>query len=516
MPGPSACGLVGREYGDGVNRDGFQPVRRLSESPWLAASIAVLAALGGLLLKVKSDSWVLPVVLFVVAAVSGGLTFIAARASRQEKARQLVENTSELSRAGSLPVVSELTPDAFRVHTAGVDVPYIPRDRQTVLRTALIGSQPVLVVGHSMSGKTRMAYEVVRELYPTWKVWFPARPEGLTALLKEGVPNRVLVWLDDLEVFLTAKEPCTVTTLQRLQNAGCRVLATLRTSEYDKFQPVGELRPPQLDFLQSMTLIRLEDEQDEQDRMAAQVSDPQTAAGIRRYGLAEYVGGGYLGFERFRNGKAVHPLGVAALRATNDWHRLGFDFIPEITLAALASVYLGQKVRDNPGESYQQALDWAKESIGGRIRLLEATGSGWRVFDYLRDYLTGLDEPIPQQAWAEALTAVTGDPRRALTLGYRAYRRELTDLAIQSWRIAAANLSDPSTQIAGGHRDAAAQAAFNLGFLLREQGDPAGAAGAYQLAIDSGHADAAPKAALSLEGLQRTLSSSDTRSIDPE
>src|SRR5664279_3270398 len=164
-----------------------------AESPGLAAAIAVLAALGGLLLKVKSDSWVLPVVLFVVAAVSGGLTFFAARASRQEKARQLVENTSELSRGGSLPVVSELMPDAFRVHAAGVDVAYIPRDRQAALRTALVGSQPVLLVGHSMSGKTRMAYEVVRELYPTWKVWFPTRPDGLTTLLKEGVPHGVLV-----------------------------------------------------------------------------------------------------------------------------------------------------------------------------------------------------------------------------------------------------------------------------------------------------------------------------------
>src|SRR5664279_1231281 len=74
-----------------------------AESPGLAAAIAVLAALGGLLLKVKSDSWVLPVVLFVVAAVSGGLTFFAARASRQEKARQLVENTSELSRGARSP-----------------------------------------------------------------------------------------------------------------------------------------------------------------------------------------------------------------------------------------------------------------------------------------------------------------------------------------------------------------------------------------------------------------------------
>ena len=45
--------------------------------------------------------------------------------------------------------------------------------------------------------------------------------------------------------------------------------------------------------------------------------------------------------------------------------------------------------------------------------------------------------------------------------------------------------------IDSGHADEVPAAAFNLGVLREQQGDPAGAVAAYQLAIDSGHADAA-------------------------
>ncbi len=52
--------------------------------------------------------------------------------------------------------------------------------------------------------------------------------------------------------------------------------------------------------------------------------------------------------------------------------------------------------------------------------------------------------------------------------------------------------------IDSGHREVAPMAAGNLGVLLTEQGDADGARRAYQQAIDSGHHDEAPKAAVGL------------------
>ncbi|MEO6699988.1 MAG: hypothetical protein ABIP57_00615, partial [Jatrophihabitantaceae bacterium] len=57
--------------------------------------------------------------------------------------------------------------------------------------------------------------------------------------------------------------------------------------------------------------------------------------------------------------------------------------------------------------------------------------------------------------------------------------------------------------IDSAHPDQAPMAAFNLGLLRQQQGDPTGAAQAYQLAIDSAHPDAAPVATRLLEELRR-------------
>ena len=355
-----------------MKKDGFVPVRRLSESPWLGAGIAVLAAVAALLVKVKSDGWVLAVVLVLLAVGVAVLTVVGARAKQREADREVLRSASAALVGGSLPRLGQLDLDTFRVHTAGVDLPYVRRDRQGELRDRLEEGHPVLVVGHSMSGKTRMAVEVVQELYGSRPIWIPERPDGVGELLAKGHPRNAVVWLDDLESFLTASKPCTAASLRMLRDAGCRVVATIRTSEYEKFRPTGEIRPPQLDTLQQFRVVRLDDVAAEQDRIADEVADEQIAEGIRRYGLAEYVGGGYLAVERFKNGEDLHPLGVAMLRAVTDWHRLGFDSMPEVTLAGLASDYLTAKTRTDPGESHHQATEWATEQIGGRIRLLEA------------------------------------------------------------------------------------------------------------------------------------------------
>ena len=210
-----------------MEKDGFFPVRRLSESPWLGAGVAVLAAAAALLVKVKSDGWVLPAVLILLAVGVAVLTVVGARAKQREADQEVLRNTSAALIGSSLPTVNQLGLDAFRVHAAGVDVPYVRRDRQGELRDRLVEGLPVLVVGHSMSGKTRMAVEVVRQLYGSCPVWIPERPNGVGELLAKGQPRNAVVWLDDLESFLTASKPCTAASIRMLRDAGCRVVATM-------------------------------------------------------------------------------------------------------------------------------------------------------------------------------------------------------------------------------------------------------------------------------------------------
>ncbi|WP_408650757.1 tetratricopeptide repeat protein, partial [Jatrophihabitans sp.] len=451
----------------------------------------LLAVLSVLVDKWDGPSWL--IVGLAVCAAGGGvwLEWRKGRAAAQDEQSTILSTASQpdLGAEGRFRTVGETGWDEFRVQPAAVELRYIPRDVQQELLDRMVEGRPVLIVGHSMSGKTRMAYEVVRHLYSDWQVWIPERPDGLARLMASGVPQQAVVWLDDLEAFLTSEHQLRLSWLTQLASAGCRVVATIRSSEYEKFQPVGEVKPPQWEVLQRFRHIDLLDDQSEQDRIAASVDDEPTSAAIRRYGLAEYVGGGYLALDKFRNGQAAHPLAVAMLRAAADWRRLGFESIPTATMSALAPAYLPDKLRVAPGEDLTGAIEWASAEFGGRIRLLEPAGDGaWRVFDYLLDYLTHENRPIPNKTWAIAAETAQQNARQAHLLGHRAYLDGRFTLATELWQAAASAIPE---------------AAFNLGVLRKEQGDPDGAAAAYQLAIDTGHPDTAPQAAVNLGMLRK-------------
>jgi tetratricopeptide (TPR) repeat protein len=490
----------------------------------LAIALAVLSVLVD---KWDGPSWLMVGLALCAAGGGVGLEWRKDRAAAQDEQATVLSTSSQpdLGAEGRFRTVGETGWDEFRVQPAAVEVRYIPRDVQQELHDRLVEGRPVLVVGHSMAGKTRMAYEVVRELYYDWPVWIPERPDGLARLMTSGVPQQTVVWLDDLETFLTSDQQLRLSWLAQLESAGCRVVATIRASEYEKFQPVGEVKPPQWDVVQRFALVRLFDDQDEQNRIAATVEDEPTSTGIRRYGIAEYVGGGYRALDKFQNGQAAHPLAVAMLRAAADWRRLGFDSIPTSTMSGLAPAYLSNKLQTSPGEDATSALEWASTAFGGHIRLLEPAGDDlWRVFDYILDYLTKEGRPVPEVTWTTAAEAARLNPRRAYILGYRAYRDDRYDLAIVLSKSAAAFIPEAALILGAmrmerrefeaaatayqqaldtGDPDVKAIAAFGLGVVRAEQGDLDGATAAYQQAINTNHPDMAAAATLYLGILRR-------------
>jgi hypothetical protein len=73
----------------------------------------------------------------------------------------------ELFTAGvGLPRVREASLQQLRVHASRVDVPYIGRDREADVDAAMSARRPILVVGHSMAGKTRLAATRTAHLFP--------------------------------------------------------------------------------------------------------------------------------------------------------------------------------------------------------------------------------------------------------------------------------------------------------------------------------------------------------------
>jgi hypothetical protein len=118
--------------------------------------------------------------------------------------------TQDQIRLGGL--VRDWKADDLRVHdtiTVGDATgltPYIPRRHDTELRQAITNlTQPkmVTVVGTSCTGKTRACVEAVRTALPDWALVNPLDVADLTRLLRAGIPCRTVVWLDELQNFLT-------------------------------------------------------------------------------------------------------------------------------------------------------------------------------------------------------------------------------------------------------------------------------------------------------------------------
>ena len=472
------------------------------QSAWLFVLGAVLAVVAVVLARWSGPSWAL-LGLGAVSTVGGLLlSRLQAGAKREdERAVVLADTTRTVDESGQQERVRDIGMQRFGVHRAHVEVSYIHRDAEVQLLALLNAGDPVLVVGHSMAGKTRMTAEVLREHFGDRPILMPSPPDGLSRLAAQGAqPEGTVVWFDDLERYLTG-EGIRVEWLDRMRQRGNLIAATMRASEHARYQPDSQVRPPQAELLERFDVLRLQpDDGSEREHLAAQIQDPRLRQGIARYGRAEYVGGGYMAVHRFDNARAAphrrgHPLGVAMVRAAVDWRRVGLDVIPATSLAALAPMYLPERYRYDPGEDTATARAWAIELVDGTMRLLEPADDhgGTRAFDYILDYVTGSSSSsssssdVPEHTWREAVATTPAD--RRLAVAYNAYDSGQLSYAGTLWRQAAEDSERP---------DQAPRAAGNLGVLLAEQGEPDKAAAAFQRAIDSEHPDHAPRAAVNL------------------
>lgn len=161
-----------------------------------------------------------------------------------------------------VPTVGKVDLHTLRVHRAVIDVPYLARpSKEAEVGRHLEAHRPVLLVGSSMVGKTRLAARVVELMYNEHPILIPDTPTSLADLDKaDMVPRDHVIWLDDLERFLTGSG-LTPGLIKRLA-AHNAVVATLRAQEWDRFQPSDRLRPPEWDILSCFEKITLDRERD--------------------------------------------------------------------------------------------------------------------------------------------------------------------------------------------------------------------------------------------------------------
>jgi len=472
--------------------------------------MAALAA-GGIVLTAAvqiSRQVVAPIWLFVALYALAVLVGIAAvvvglRQKRAQEERAWVQEvTSYLAlgpgRSGQLPRVSEVSPyrlgtsrSTYAPDDAHRNDPYVYREVDARLREAISRREPpfVIVVGDSKAGKSRTAFEAVLAALPAALI-VPTNTEALGKQFSldpplDLRPAPAVLWLDDLDE--TSLGALTPGLLDRL-GSEVVVVASMTSQRRDRItRSDSDIGRAARVALARAKEIPLDAELTDEERGEARARYPEERFD---HGIGEpLVAADHL-TAKFNAGRTDNPTGHAVLQVAIDWRRAGLGRpILDSELRALYPQYLPSiRAGLEPSDQlYQDGLAWACEPLVSHVALLDKVTAGkehgFVAFDYLSALLDG-QHGYPRRdilpfIWVFAADSLPEE--EAMEVAMTAYLRDQRGESGRIWRT-----------LGGRSSVQAPKAAFNLGVLLREQGDAEGARDAYQKAIDSDHPDVAP------------------------
>lgn len=307
---------------------------------------------------------------------------------------------------------------------AGALPPYVHGAIDGAIDRLLGESSFVLLVGNSLSGKSRAAYEAVRRRFAGAEIWTPAGPEGLRALLEGDPPlpaggRDVVVWLDDLNYFLKAADgsrgeplqPVTHALLARHLSrprgwfASVRprlvFVATMSRRQYDV------LTEPSDDggtFRRGAEIVRLADRLELADGRAAGWDMKEA---VRLYpgvdfsrGIGRALAEGEEMIRVYRRG--ADAVGRALVRAAIDWWRIGVGWPSAGELRSLLPATLPDAVVT--AARFDEGLLWANREIAGGQRLLYERQRDGGVAYEAHPYLVDADEGYGEDAEARSVS----------------------------------------------------------------------------------------------------------------
>ena len=179
--------------------------------------------------------------LFVLAGIAA--TFWVQRVAERHAAAEAAEQREEALRSHlcewPVGLLADSPPGRLGVfpHRRSTTAPYVKRDLDQRLTTALADPAPLLLIGDARAGKSRTAWEVARAAVPAARVIVPRGADGLRGLLEADDPpltfdgEQTVLWLDGVERFVDAVNGEMLDELRRNRVA---VVATVRTGTWDK------------------------------------------------------------------------------------------------------------------------------------------------------------------------------------------------------------------------------------------------------------------------------------------
>ena len=333
--------------------------------------------------------------------------------SKRAKDRQ----TAESSGIYDSLVGKEL--NELRVHNSDRDISeFLPRDAQKKLIQNIEDRTPTLIVGPSMSGKTRLVVEAVRKNYPSTPVWFPKGDDDIKRLVDaaQGPRRGSIIILDDVDRFLS-NQTLSLGQLNAWIREPCIVIATMMRSSYIPWRDGAKDKLPGWDVVNRFAILEMGAFLTENEQVALLSSGyVDLAADVEKVGLAPLLGGAPKVRQRLEEGREQHLWGYALVRAAADWRRVGLGPATKTQIQEVALTLKDDIAWGEP--KWKKAWKWASEKTNDTVSLIRQTGSReWEVLDLVADEANW---PLSQQT-LEAMVGAEHSPRQAFAIFWAMY-----------------------------------------------------------------------------------------------
>ena len=308
----------------------------------------------------------------------------------------------------------------LRVHNSDRDVSeFLPRDAQKKLIQNIEDRTPTLIVGPSMSGKTRLVVEAVRKNYPSTPVWFPKGDDDIKRLVDaaQGPRRGSIIILDDVDRFLS-NQTLSLGQLNVWIREAYIVIATMMKSRYTPWRDGAKDKLPGWDVVNRFTIIQMGAllTENEQVALSRSSSYADLAAAAEKVGLAPLLGGAPKLRQRLEEGREQHLWGYALVRAAADWRRVGLGPATKTQIQEVALAFKDDIAWGKP--NWKKAWKWASHKLNDTVSLIRQTGSHeWEVLDLVADEA---DWSLSQQT-LEAMAGTEHSPRQAFAIFWAMY-----------------------------------------------------------------------------------------------
>ena len=362
----------------------------------------------------------------ILGSIVGGLLPQAAISALRDWASKKSQDRRLAESSGIYDSLVDKKLNELRVHNSDRDdSEFLPRDAQKKLIQNIEDHTPTLIVGSSMSGKTRLVVETVRKNYPSTPVWFPKGDDDIQRLVDAAQSPRreSIIILDDIDRFIS-NQTLSLGQLNVWIREARIVIATMMKSRYIPWCDGAKEKLPGWDVVNRFTTIQMSALLTENEQVALSNSGyVDLAATVEKVGLAPLLGGAPKVRQILEEGREQHLWGYALVRAAADWRRVGLGPATKTQIQEVALVFKDDIAWGEP--NWKKAWKWASHKLNDTVSLIRQTGPReWEVLDLVADEA---DWPLSQQT-LEAMAGTEHSPRQAFAIFLTMY----TDLTLDN------------------------------------------------------------------------------------